>query len=98
MGTSSWTLLHDSLPLGRLVSIGLDQPWQHCSFVPTSSFSEIEHLFRQELKLLNEDRMEEWETVCEAIDSLNLVLRTEGGEEFREFLLHIDGDEAWFRS
>ena len=84
--------------LGVLRSCGSDFPWVVCSFEPTKSFAEVEPLFEVELRLLDADEMEAWESAYGRITSLGLrLIDEEGGEEVGEFLLHIRGNEAWVR-
>jgi hypothetical protein len=54
-------------------------------------------MFDHERELLDADRMDEWQ---EAYDELAEGLRLEpldGREPITEFLLHIDGQQAWWR-
>ncbi len=68
----------------------------YCKFEPAASFAELKPLFDDELRLLNRDDMRAWEEAYEKIRALKLQL-VNGENEIGEFLLHIDGDEAWFR-
>jgi hypothetical protein len=55
-------------------------------------------LFEEELKLLDADRMDEWETAYERITSLGLqLIDMKDKKSIDEFLLHVRGNEAWFR-
>lgn len=83
--------------LGKLTSCTPDFPWLFCKFEPCDSFAEQRALFEEELRLLNAEDMVAWEEVYEKIRALNLRL-VSAEEALGEFLLHIDGDEAWFRS
>ena len=82
--------------LGQLSSCTSDFPWVRCKFEPSASFAEQRALFDDELRLLNAEDMVAWEEVYEKIRALNLRL-VSAQEDLGEFLLHIDGDEAWFR-
>ena len=85
--------------LGVLRSYDSDFPWVNCRFEPTSSFDAIRPLFDEELKLLDADQMDEWETVYARINSLGLkLIDTKDKKTIDEFLLHVRGNEAWFRS
>ena len=84
--------------LGVLRSLDTDFPWVNCIFEPTTSFDEVRPLFDEELKLLDADQMEEWETAYERINALKLqLIATKDDKDVGEFLLHIRGKEAWFR-
>jgi hypothetical protein len=85
--------------LGSLRAYDIDSPWIICKFEPTESFQAVKPLFEEELKLLNTDDMEAWETAYARIGGLGLrLVDVEKREETSEFILHIEGDEAWFRS
>jgi hypothetical protein len=84
--------------LGRLTSCAPDFPWMCCKFEPSASFAEMKQLFDDELRLLNGEDTIAWEDAYEKIRALKLrLVRTNGEDEISEFLLHIDGDEVWFR-
>lgn len=84
--------------LGRLNSYASDFPWVHCKFEPSASFAELRPLFDEELRLLDGEDIVAWEEAYEKIRALNLrLVAMNGGDEIGDFLLHIDGDEAWFR-
>jgi hypothetical protein len=54
-------------------------------------------MFDRERELLDADRMDEWQ---KAYDKLAAGLRLEpadGREPITEFLLHIEGRQAWWR-
>ena len=83
--------------LGILRSYDTDFPWVNCKFEATPSFNDIRPLFDQELRLLDADQMDDWETAYERIKSLSLKLfNTSDMKNIDEFLLHIRENEAWF--
>jgi len=84
--------------LGILRSYEIDFPWLNCKFQPTDDFLEIEPLFKEELKFLNADDMQAWETAYSRVEALGLrLVDIKDGKDIGEFLLHIEGDEAWCR-
>ena len=84
--------------LGILRSYDIDFPWLNCKFQPTVAFREVEPLFEEELKFLNADDMEAWETAYSRVEALGLrLVDIKEGKDINEFLLHIQGDEAWCR-
>ena len=84
--------------LGILYSYGNDFPWVNCNFEPTGSFGEVKPLFEEELKLLDAEDMDAWEIFYKQIDALGLrLVDEEDVNNISEFLLHIQGDKAWFR-
>jgi hypothetical protein len=87
------------LGLGSLTYKTVDQPFKFYSFQPMAAFAEFAPLFAAELSSLNEDDMEQWERDYEKIERHKLVLvARDGSARLDKFLLHIDGEEAWFRS
>jgi hypothetical protein len=85
--------------LGVLSYVGTDMPMFIYRFEPTLRFSEVQPLFDEELRLLNADEMDAWESAYDKINALGLTLEpTDGGPPIREFILHIEGREAWFRA
>lgn len=95
---SQWELRRGGVTLGILTLDDVDQPWFYCHFEPTEAFEEIKPLFDEELHLLEADEMDAWDKVYEAILSLGLRLQSlDDNTAIEEFLLHIDGNQAWFR-
>ena len=98
MSVYDWALKRDDVVLGYLTDCRVSQPVFHCKFRPTAEFESVKHLFDRELALLNENRMDEYEAAYDEIDELGLHLSPpEGQPIISEFLLHIEGDAAWFR-
>ena len=97
-----WNILHLKLQdnlLGTLTVYKTDFPWIFCHFEPTSEFDSVQPLFDKELQLVNSEvDWEEWDKTYQTLSDLNLrIIDTITKEEIKEFLLHIDGTEAWFR-
>ena len=83
--------------LGTLTRTGTDMPWFEGTFRAAPGFKAVRPMFDRERELLDADRMDEWQ---EAYDELAEGLRLEpldGREPITEFLLHIDGQQAWWR-
>ena len=94
----TWQLICGTKILGTLTYRTVDQPTFHCDFSPTPDFAAIAPLFAAELNSLNADRMDQWEKDYQKIDALGLRLVPIGAApEIEEFLLHIEGNTAWFR-
>ena len=84
--------------LGVLRATRTDFPWVICEFERTASYESVQPLFDEELSLLEADRMDAWESAYDRINALGLQLIDAKDEmHISEFLLHIRGDEAWFR-
>ncbi|MFN3648885.1 MAG: hypothetical protein ACK47B_04815 [Armatimonadota bacterium] len=93
-----WELRRGEEALGVISLTSLDQPWLNGEFIPTASFEQVGLIFEEELRLLNEDQLEEWEKCYDRIDALGLSLHSlSSGRVVREFVLHIDGKDACFR-
>ncbi len=96
-----WVLIKGrSMVLGSLTLQGIDQPWLLCKFEPTESFAKFRSLFEEEVRLSEDQSSTElWRLSQETIDNLCLKLRSiESRKSISEFIIHINGDEAWFRS
>jgi hypothetical protein len=95
-----WTLHRrdDGRNLADLVVTGGDFPWLNARVDPREGLEKVLPLFAEELLLLDriDDDTESWERAYNAIRTA-VTLRYPEGHEVPEFLLHIDGDEAWWR-
>lgn len=93
-----WTLKSGPTVVGFIDVRDGDFPWLSGAWTPTAFFCEVAPLFREELALMNEldDSVETWEAAYEKIREA-VTLHCPDGREVSEFLLHIDGEEAWFR-
>ncbi|MEU8246875.1 hypothetical protein [Nonomuraea sp. NPDC048916] len=83
--------------VGEIMIVGTDQPWLHGRFTAGPAFRDLEPLFQEELALIDhlEEEYERWETLYERIArQLRLIAPT---GPVPEFLLHVQGDHAWFR-
>ncbi|WP_199537321.1 hypothetical protein [Spongiactinospora gelatinilytica] len=75
----------------------MDMPWLHGSFVARSAYAKVKPLFDRELELLEQtnDDPEAWEAAYDQV--ANAVRLVSPHRPVADFLLHIDGDRAWFR-
>jgi hypothetical protein len=90
-----WRLLKQDELVGEIVIEQGDFPWLSGRFVAAPAFATWKPLFDRELALMEEEDWDEWETIVAEIRD-NLLLAAPGGP-VAEFLLHIEGDRAWFR-
>ncbi|NUT92810.1 MAG: hypothetical protein HOY78_12390, partial [Saccharothrix sp.] len=84
--------------LGRIVIESGDFPWLCGRFLPEPAFSDVKPLFDEELTLVEsdlDDHVEAWERIYDRITGALTLLSPRG--PVPEFLLHVQGDEAWFR-
>jgi hypothetical protein len=95
-----WTLHRrdDGKIVADLVVTGGDFPWLNAHVHPYDGLVDLRPLFAEELRLLDriDDGVEPWERAYEAVRNA-VILRYPQGHEVPEFLLHIDGDDAWWR-
>ena len=98
MQSKVFNLMRGNELLGVLRSYEADFPWMNCKFKSTNEFEIVRPLFETELTVLESDDIEKWEESYKPIEKLNLsLLDTDKNEIIENFLLHIQGDEAWFR-
>ncbi len=91
-------LKQNDVLLGTLRSYDSDFPWINCKFEPSQAFQLVKPLFDEELKLLDEEDWEKYDEAYSLISALNLeLINLSEGKVTTDFLLHIQGDEAWFR-
>src|SRR3954471_24072963 len=93
-------LKQGELLLGTLIVDDIDQPWFMCNFVATPDFEAIRPLFDAELAIIEgSDDLDvvKWEEAWSPIEALGLqLIPAETGTALGDFLLHIQGDKAWF--
>ena len=95
---ADYQLFRGERRLGDLTRIDADFPWWSGIFEPTPAFEEVRPLFDREREQLEADAIEEWGQVWDAIAAPGLRLEpTDGRGPITEFLVHIDGQNAWWR-
>jgi hypothetical protein len=80
------------------VVTGGDFPWFNAPVRATPAFDEFRPLFAEELRLLDrlDQNAEVWEAAYDRVRR-QVSLERPDGFAVPEFLLHVDGDEAWWR-
>ncbi|MGW7341541.1 hypothetical protein [Streptomyces sp. NPDC054808] len=84
--------------IGEILIEDADFPWLSGRFRAGPAFDAVRGLFARELALAERDgagHWAEWETVYAEIGRRVRLVSPDG--PVAEFLLHIDGDRAWFR-
>jgi hypothetical protein len=96
--SQTWTLHRAEEQIADLVVDGSDFPWLNAQVRPYPGFEEVRPLFVEELRLLDgiDNDIEAWEVAYQQVRA-TVTLRNPDGRAVPEFLLHIDGDEAWWR-
>ena len=93
-----WRLVRGEELLGEIVIESADFPWLSGRFVPQPAFDDVKPLFDEELALVEsglENNVEAWERIYDRITASVSLLSPRG--PVPEFLLHVQGHEAWFR-
>jgi hypothetical protein len=93
-----WRLVRGGELLADLVVTGGDFPWLNAEVQPAAGFADVRPLFDEELRRLEhlDDEPEQWEAAYRRIrETVRLV--APDGRPVPEFLLHIEGDDAWWR-
>ena len=95
-----WTLVKGEEVVARLQAVEVDMPWIFAEFEPLPGFAPYAPLFAEELAILDASAEEgaedgDWEAVYDKIVADLDLLMPDGTPV--EYLLHIDGPEAWFR-
>jgi len=94
-----WLLKTGDTLVGSIDLRGTDQPWFTGRFYPEPGFAEFGDVFKRELALVEgnlDNEIAQWEEVYGRIRSRLYLLKPDG-TVVREYLLHIDGGDAWFR-
>lgn len=94
-----WQVRSGDEPVGDILIDDADFPWLAGRFTAGAAFAGLRELFAHELALLDlddETGQQEWEAVHGEIGR-RVSLIAPHGRPVPEFLLHIDGDRAWFR-
>ncbi|MEV5910020.1 hypothetical protein ACWEGX_35510 [Streptomyces chartreusis] len=97
-GGAVWHLSGAEGPVGEILIDEADFPWLAGRFTPGAGYEAVRDLFARELALLERDQeaeAEAWEAAYDEIRSRVSLASPDG--PVAEFLLHIEGDRAWFR-
>ncbi|MFI5753808.1 hypothetical protein [Streptomyces sp. NPDC051569] len=83
--------------VGDIVIEEADAPWHRGRFIPGPGFASVKPLFERELTLLGriDEEPEAWEAAYDQVARAVSLVAPRG--PVADFLLHIDGDRAWFR-
>ena len=91
--------MKNGVPLGSLTHTRSDQPFHYYYFEPTAAFAEIASLFATELRSLAGADVDRWVRDYERIEKLQLALVSpDGSAQIEQMVLHVSGNEAWFRA
>ena len=95
---SVWRLRRGDELVAELVVTGGDFPWLNATVRATPAFDELRPLFAEELRLLDQldHDVEAWEAAYDRVRQA-VILERPDGFAVPEFLLHVDGGDAWWR-
>jgi hypothetical protein len=95
---AAWKLLCDGQVIADLAVTDQDWPWLNARIERHDGFAAVESLFEEELRLLNrpDDDVEQWENAYQRVRAA-VSLAAPDGTIVPEFLLHVDGEQAWWR-
>ncbi|MFJ9821263.1 hypothetical protein ACIRU3_39605 [Streptomyces sp. NPDC101151] len=97
-GGGVWRVCAGAEPVGEILIDDADFPWLSGGFTAGPGFTAVQDLFARELALMDRDDekgWEEWESLYDEIRRRVSLSSPDG--PVPEFLLHIEGDRAWFR-
>lgn len=90
-------LYFEGQAIGLVSDIQGDFPWRRGRFQAYPVFDRVEEIFERELSLLSTNEAE-WESLWDEIESRGLYLKVLGTDErIDRPLLHIEGQEIWWR-
>ncbi|MEV4476305.1 hypothetical protein [Nonomuraea sp. NPDC049504] len=94
----TWRLSCGDELCGEITVDDVDWPWTYGVFVATPMFAKVKPLFERELGLLEEigEDSRAWEAAYDEVAAAASLVSPRG--PVAEFLLHIEGDRAWFRT
>jgi hypothetical protein len=92
-----WRLYAGDDLIADLVVTEADFPWLYSRFVPLGDCAAVRSLFDEELRLLElDDDVDAWESAYREVTRA-VALAAPDGRRVPAFLLHVSGDEAWWR-
>jgi hypothetical protein len=94
----TWALVRRGRRIADLVITGADWPWANAVVHRRPGSEAVEDLFRTQLAALDliDTDVDTWDAADDAVRT-HVELLTPDGIRVPEFLLHIDGDSAWWR-
>ncbi|MFE2061311.1 hypothetical protein ACFXDH_02765 [Streptomyces sp. NPDC059467] len=90
-----WQVRGGREAVGEIVIDDADFPWLSGGFIAGPGFPGVRDLFARELVLAEDEDWDAWEEVHAEISRRVSLISPDG--PVPEFLLHIEGDRAWFR-
>ncbi|WP_258724792.1 hypothetical protein [Cellulomonas sp. NS3] len=94
-----WHLHHGDRVVASLHVTEADFPWLRARVEPAPGFDAVAPLLAEEARLadaIDGDVTAEWEAARDRVRAATRLSRPDG-RDVREYLLHVDGSEAWWR-
>lgn len=92
---ATWRVMRRSTLIGTITVTENDFPWLRGRFAAEPVFAEVKPWFDEVLAIMEADDFERFDAAYDRIPQ-ELTLVSPSGP-VADFLLHIDGSEAWFR-
>lgn len=90
-------LRHGEFLVGTLRETDYDFPWINCTFEPTPAFEEFRSIFVRRLRSVESEEFDVADEMYDVIENRLQLIDLEDADRIGKFLLHIEGDAAWFR-
>jgi Ser/Thr protein kinase RdoA (MazF antagonist) len=94
-----WQLHHGGRVVASLHVTEADFPWLRARVEPAPGFDAVAPLLAEESRLadaLDDGVSAEWEAAHDRVRAATRLTRPDG-RDVPEYLLHVDGSEAWWR-
>lgn len=94
-----WQLHHGDRVVAALHVTEADFPWLRARVEPAPGFDTLAPLLAEEARLadaLDDGVSAEWEAAHDRVRAVTRLTRPDG-RDVPEYLLHVDGSEAWWR-
>jgi hypothetical protein len=93
-----WRLYQGEQLIAELIVTDYDFPWLNARLEAKAGFEALRPLFDEEAGLIDgvEDHTDAWEAAYNRIREA-VSLAAPDGRRVPEFLLHIEGEDAWWR-
>lgn len=94
-----WHLHHGERVVAALHVTESDFPWLHARVEPAEGFADVAPLFAEEARLaesIEDEVSPEWEAAHDRLRRATRLTHPDG-RDVPEYLLHIDGHDAWWR-
>jgi hypothetical protein len=92
----TWQLRQADTVIARFTVVDSDFPWLHARVEATPDFEQYRPLFDEELRALNEEAWERFDAANQALRA-SVQLHYPDGRRVPEYILHVEGDVAWWR-